>query len=458
MLRLKPLRARRTVATLAALVCAVAALVSAVACSFIVSNDLSSVSCLPDHADACPNPQVCAPVGNAYKCMPPCAALGCPGGYRCDTTSLWCVSVNDGAISETGTGGDGTTEDASTDVSADANGGSSSDSRADATATDGAGDADAGLGDADACASGGIGCVCSSLGTTTECESTAFCVDWQAVTGALLSDAGAGDGGSRRFCTKACCTSSDCDKGSVCFATGAGGNYCVPASTLGDRSIAGALGGAGGQTCDAGASCRSGLCSSAPGFCVDTCCTTAPPRMMLNSQCSFGASCRVGAFQGSGNDTNFVPRCAPSMGRGRNGDMCTSNSDCGSNLCVNDPTLGLTCRDPCRRPEDCSGMGMFQSQECQYLQLNGTGATPIADLVAVCVPLPPSGQGDGGVVDWGVCRTSGDCVRGYCAPSGAGPSVCVAVCFADTDCISNEKCQPQTLQVAGTVYSVLACK
>jgi hypothetical protein len=100
----------------------------------------------------------------------------------------------------------------------------------------------------------------------------------------------------------------------------------------------------------------------------------------------------------------------------------------------------------------------FQAQTCQYLQLPGMGTATSNALVAACVPLPPSAPGDAGAVDWAPCKTSNDCARGYCAQSGAGPSVCVSVCFTDGDCISTEKCQPQTLQVSGTQYSVLACK
>jgi hypothetical protein len=274
------------------------------------------------------------------------------------------------------------------------------------------------------------------------------------------TDAGADLEGGAGVCTKACCTSSDCDKGSVCFATGGGGNYCVPAATLGDRATTGPLNAPAGQACDAGSSCRSGLCSSIPSFCADTCCA-GPARSMANSagQCLQGMACRIGTFQGAGNDMNYVPRCAVPMGAsGNNGSPCTSNSDCRSNLCLNDTAQDLTCRDPCRKPEDCSGMGMFQAaQTCEYLQLSGTGAA-INPLVAACVPLTPSGPNlPDAAADWGPCKTSSDCARGYCGQSTAG-MVCVSVCFGDGDCVSSGMCRPQTLLVNGAVYSVLACK
>ena len=182
-----------------------------------------------------------------------------------------------------------------------------------------------------------------------------------------------------------------------------------------------------------------------------------------------GVACRLGIFQGMENDMQYVPRCAPPlsmMGSMANGAPCASNSDCKSNLCGSDST----CHDPCRRPEDCSGMGMLQeAHACEYVQLSMTGTSPNPDsgtvsnpdLVAACVPLGASSgpaRMDGGVQDWGVCKTSSDCARGYCAPtSDAGPNVCVSVCFGDGDCVLSGTCRPQTLQVGSTTYSVLAC-
>src|SRR6516162_4307360 len=39
--------------------------------------------------------------------------------------------------------------------------------------------------------------------------------------------------GSNQFCTQACCTSVDCPAGTVCFASGEGGQYCVDPAWLG---------------------------------------------------------------------------------------------------------------------------------------------------------------------------------------------------------------------------------
>jgi hypothetical protein len=294
----------------------------------------------------------------------------------------------------------------------------------------------------------------------------AFCADKQIVSGAPPGDSGVDGGGSGGetfpgVCTKACCTSYDCDRGSACFATGAGGNYCVPSAALGDRATteAGTFAGYGGVLCDAGASCRSGLCAPA-GFCADTCCSAKDQPARLPPQCAMGMSCRLGPFQGSMSDMAYVPRCAPQAGSTGNGVSCTSNSDCRSNLCVNDPMGFLTCRDPCRKPEDCGASGMFQT--CEYVQLSGASPTANSDLVAACVPLllPPTMGPDpaDAAADWGPCKQSTDCARGYCAVNGNNQSVCVSVCFGDGDCVLSGTCRPQTLQVEGTLYNVLACK
>ncbi|MGA7121123.1 MAG: hypothetical protein WBY94_13545 [Polyangiaceae bacterium] len=437
------LLARRRFGALALSGSVLLGLASAAACSFIVGDSLPHFTCStdPNAVDVCPSGQWCS------------AVEGQPG---------ICVSVNDATPDAT----------VAQDANATDAAGASSDDTADAGSVDAganeAGDArvdgpawvatpDAGI-DAGPCSAGEIGCPCvvgapSVAGT---CETSTFCLDRQIVAAAYPADAGASTG----VCSKACCTSSDCDKGTVCYATGAGGNYCLPVSTLSDRSTAGPLNGAGGQACDAGASCRSGLC--ALGYCADTCCSTAapvPPRMPIANpaaQCATGASCQFGTFPVEPNSAD-VPHCAPAISGGNNGTPCNSNSGCKSNLCANDNQQPLTCRDPCRRPEDCSGSGNMREQACEYVQLPVTGSD--GGVVAACVPLTVSGPppADGGVADWGECKTTSDCARGYCAQSVAG-MVCVSVCFSDGDCVVAGECRPQTLVVGASTYSVLACK
>jgi len=438
------LLARRPFAAWALSASLLGGLVSAAACSFIVGDSVPHFTCStdPNVGDVCPRGERCSAVD------------GQPGV---------CVSVNDATPDATvvqdggaaDSNGDDTADDNTVELTADAAG------DVQVARVDGAPDVvsvDAGS-DAGPCSAGEIGCPCDA-GVSGACETNTFCLDRQIVAAADPADAGASTG----VCSKACCTSADCDKGTICYATGAGGNYCLPASTLSDRSTAGPLNGAGGQLCEAGASCRSGLC--ALGYCADTCCSTAapvPPRMpMANpaAQCATGASCQFGTFPVEANSMGYVPvpHCAPAVGGGNNGAPCGSNSGCKSNLCVNDTPQTLTCRDPCRRPEDCSGGGNMREQACEYIPL------PVADsdggVVAACVPLTAAGPTppDGGVSDWGVCKTTSDCARGYCAQTSAGQLVCVSVCFSDGDCVVSGTCRPQTLLVGTSMYSVLACK
>jgi hypothetical protein len=279
----------------------------------------------------------------------------------------------------------------------------------------------------------GFGCHCS---TNAACESQFVCVDKLTVTGdiwnAWMDAGGSSDAG---FCAKPCCTSGDCNVGdggsgaSVCFATGAGGNYCVPSLLLGDRSSTiGTLG--GGESCT-NAPCRSGLCLDS-GVCADTCCSTAGGS---NAQCATGTICLFGRFPGGAFDVHESANCGPLQFGSLSGNPCNMNSDCRSNLCVDGggqfaPTG--TCEDPCRKASASECAGTFVRATCEYLQPDPSVS---ADIVAGCVPVLRAGGGD------------------------AGP----AVCFVDDqnsstgDCQTGEFCRPELLTIAGMTYSVLAC-
>ncbi len=423
---MRPLGRLLTSRTLAACKLPAAVLVvlaTVAACSFIVGDSLPPYNCSPNPALAvCPGGQVCM-----------ASSPGQPG---------LCVSMSDIA----------------TDATLAPDGGTS-DATAAGDALDGsvAVGANPDQGDAGACAFGAIGCPCIP-GDGAACEVTAFCASRTLVAGAYVIDAGDSPG----ICTKACCTSTDCDKASVCYATGAGGSYCLPSVALGDRSVTGTLDGIGGQSCEGGDSCRSGLCAS-NGFCADTCCSNVQTtRLMPNPmlQCANGTACLVGQFPGMNNDTAYGPHCSSMFGAQSNGSTCSSDSVCRSNLCVSDTPTALTCRDPCRKPEDCMGTGnnMQEPQACEYFQLSVPGVN--SALVAACVPQTRSGPPppDGGVADLGPCKNSSDCARGYCAPTGDGGNVCVSVCFGDGDCVGIEECRPEELWIGGASYFVLACR
>lgn len=268
----------------------------------------------------------------------------------------------------------------------------------------------------------GLGCPCSSA---TECDSQ-ICADSLTVTAALNGVAG-------NFCTQPCCTSADCDGNTVCFATGQGGDYCVEPAWLMRGTAIGA--GGGGATCSTNRDCRSALCDTAAGKCVDTCCSSASA-----TQCTGGESCQFGKFAGAPNvDQNYSASCAPGTGGSQDGSNCSSSSTCQSKLCAQD-VFGNDCHGVCRGTDCASG------ESCQYV-LTGSGTpTPV---VAAC--FSSTGTQAAGTA----CSTSNDMCSGFCDPTAR---VCTNVCFSDSDCMSGWRCRPETVSPqGGGSYSVLAC-
>jgi hypothetical protein len=436
----------------AALVASLGAIAGVLACSFIISDKLPAYVCVPNSGPGvCPAGQVCAPngAGTQYSCAAPCTPVSCASGLQCDSKTGLCAmpdAGNEMMMEDAPAGSDG--PDATMDAADDRK----------------VGDADAGA-DADAGESSspcsGFGCACA---TSSDCPPRFACAGKVALTTDVwnaLTDAGGvrGDAGSG-VCVEPCCISSECDSddggsgGQVCFATGAGGNYCVPPAWLGDRSTIGtALGGAACAD-DAGAPCRSGLCVS--GACADTCCSSR----LSAIECAGGSICRFAPFPGAGFDKHETATCAPlpASARTNNGSGCASNSECKSNFCSGGDggvTSGdmPTCREPCRNASDCAG-STRSPPWCGYLDI------PMStDLVSACMP---SNRGVGDAGGGSPCQLSSDCARGYCAPLGNGRSACLATCFIDRpggsdDCLPSERCRPQPLQVGTAIYSVLAC-
>ncbi|MDP9002564.1 MAG: hypothetical protein M3O46_20940 [Myxococcota bacterium] len=408
-----------------ALVSAVTALAGVVACSLIVSNGLPPYMCSPREGNSvCPTDQICAPTAGAV------AQFRC-----CDPHAPGCTADSEGG----------------NDMMGD-DGGMSGDVRTgDAMDAEVLSDADSGTNDG-LVPCRGLGCRCT---TTANCPASFACVDKVSITAdiwaAWIDAGGINDAGG--FCAETCCTSGDCDLGdggsaTVCFGTGAGGNYCVPPSWLGDRSAIGIAG--GGASCgddasaDAATVCRSGLCLDS-GVCADTCCSTR----LYKTECS-GSGCRFGAFPGAGFDNHQAANCAVPIGSDLGTSPCMSNDQCRSNLCLGFGGFGGmgSCRDACRLPADCPANPRSQPTTCGYVQPN----PPDADLVAAC--MAGGRVGDAG--DGMPCRSSGECAQGYCAQNGP-QGVCIAVCFADSDCPQPERCRPQTVQLSGGTYSVLAC-
>jgi hypothetical protein len=263
---------------------------------------------------------------------------------------------------------------------------------------------DADAGNTDAACTGGVLCACNNV---TDCSS-GIC--------ALAVDIGA-DLGHANFCTQPCCTSQDCSSGSVCFASGQGGNYCVDPAWLGRSTPGGNA--IGGATCTSGTSCRSGLCvnSGAAKVCADTCCSFGA----TGGECASGSQCAFGSFPGTPPDSHFAARCGPPGGANQAGSPCAQSSQCAGGLCYTNTTTAFYCVQPCSTSGDCD-----PGYACQLDVQDG-------DLYAGCFSTPSGGpQG-------AACDNFQQCLGGLC-----NEGQCTNLCFTDTACtVSGWSCKPQ---------------
>jgi hypothetical protein len=286
---------------------------------------------------------------------------------------------------------------------------------------DGGGSGSSGGGDA----AGASDAPCT--GTLCACNNASDCASHICAQSLTVGTSLYAAANNKNFCTQACCTSADCAAGTVCFASGQGGNYCVNPSWIG-RAVPGA--GPGGASCSNGGQCRSGLCSG--GACADTCCSLAASA----SECS-GLKCTFGVFPGaSGIDAHFTARCGPARGSYATGLSCSGDDQCQGGLCVNDGSgAGPYCTNPCRTDADCGSGGA-----CLI------GAQGI-DLYFAC--FPSNGLGTQG----SSCTTDSQCAGYWC---GTG-NKCTDVCVTDADCITGWRCTPQPDNLPTGEYLVLGC-
>ncbi|HEX4448729.1 MAG TPA: hypothetical protein VH044_18425, partial [Polyangiaceae bacterium] len=222
-------------------------------------------------------------------------------------------------------------------------------------------------------------------------------------------------------------TSADCPGTTVCFGTGAGGSYCVAPGLLGRNGPLGE--GSGGNTCQSGQDCRSGLCAN--GACADTCCSS----QQQSNECATGSVCRFAVFPGAGFDVHDTPWCGPPVGTVVNNSPCAVGLD---GTCQSGKCGPGRCEAVCRSTADC-----LTGQSCSY------GLAPNAkDIIAGCTST--SGAGADGTA----CTLNADCQSNFC--DGAH---CIDVCFSDADCKSPWHCAPQqvAVQFGGGSYSILSC-
>jgi len=401
-----PGHSARSVATAALASALMAVLAASGGCEVMVGRDVPAFAC-DQGPDVCPDNEVCDV--STHQCVVRCDLIGCKDGLQCDPGTHLCTT---GVVASDG--GDGATK-------ADGNDAAMAGDDADASMRDQVSPPDTGM-DSSACR--GVGCPCSG---PSDCDSR-ICADTSTVPSALYSAAG------HSFCTRPCCTSADCDSGSVCFADSSastGGNYCVLPAWLGRSTILG--GNPGGASCGSGSDCRSGLCAGSA--CADTCCSTNGS----STECGGGTECRFASFPGAtGFDKGYVASCG-SGGSGQNGSSCNGNSDCQSELC--DSNFNGTCRNACRNTADCGG----GSVSCAYVSTMGNNA-----VIAACFP------GGGNASEGQSCSSDGQCQSQFCDPVARE---CTDVCFTDADCTKpGWRCRPEqvTLQAGGS-YTVLAC-
>jgi hypothetical protein len=374
-------------------------------CEIAVGNEVPLFECLQGPA-VCPDNKVCDP--SSHLCVAPCNVTGCASNMQCDLGSSLCVPV----VGDDGPSG-GDDDGAAPGQDADA---STQPEEAAPPVETGPGP------ETGACR--GLTCPCSGAAA---CDS-GICADSLTVPSGLYAAAG-----NQSFCTKPCCTSQDCDANTVCFATGAGGNFCVNPTWVQRNAPGAALGGA---SCGTGRDCRSGQCGTS-GTCADTCCST-----FASNECAPGNTCRFGTFPGAATfDKNDVFYCGHGGSRG-NGSSCTVNSDCQSELC--DGSNG--CTNACRNTGECIGAG----EACAYVT---PPAAPSSTAVAACFSGP--GAIPGSTPEGSNCSSDTDCQSLFCDPTS---HQCTDVCFADSDCKAGWRCRPEkvTLQAGGS-FSVLAC-
>ncbi len=266
----------------------------------------------------------------------------------------------------------------------------------------------------------GLLCPCNNA---NDCAS-GVCAQTSTVGGAL---------GHAGFCTKGCCTSADCLSGTVCYAPGEGGQYCVDPTWLGRSKPASNL--RGGATCSTGSDCLSGLCVG--GACADTCCSFASSSMECETSCVFGT------FPGmQGVDTHFAPHCAPLTGNTQTTFPCSQNSDCQGGLCYDfGGAVGSECTQPCRTSSTSPECG--SNSVCAW-DVQGS------DAYAACFPLGTLGSFGAS------CSNDTQCGSGVCNSTN-----CTGPCFADGDCtaVTGWRCAPNIVINFTTVgmYPVLSC-
>ncbi len=231
------------------------------------------------------------------------------------------------------------------------------------------------------------------------------------------------------MCTTACCTSNDCPSGFVCFGSGTGGSYCVPADRAG-RMPPASGGAASGAACSVDEDCRSGLCEVAPdggpSACLDTCCSQA--------ECAPGSVCRVKRVSAPAPSHDVWVCAAPEEGALANpSETCTDNLDCTTDVCVG-AVPPRQCRPPCCGTASCVALG-FGAGHCVYGTSNN-------DYFKFCFFTTNTSRAPVGAN----CENDSECQSDFC---DAELKKCSDICCTQTDCPPDHECRPSAV---GTPY------
>ena len=277
-----------------------------------------------------------------------------------------------------------------------------------------------------------LGTSCSS---NADCNEGDFCFD----------PTGVGEP-AQPVCSRACCSSIDCDEmaadgevrtRAVCWVPAlGGGSFCRDGHVL-EREQIGAQ--KAGDKCIVDADCRSGVCRS--DHCADACCS--------DTNCELtGSRCLVTdglASEGS------AWACAPTpMTTKGYLEPCLSDAECDTGLCIK-MADELRCSRPCCDSASCGPIasGSVTGQlACVHLPHHGSFIAACARVLPTTAELPVGAP----------CSGDLECRSGVCSGTEASPMdrYCSDLCCVDADCGDPTlACRPRLFGATDALHCLL---
>jgi hypothetical protein len=380
----------RTAALLGTLVGAAVFLVAAAGCEAIVSDNVGTVVHCVDAPGACPAGQACTD----GVCKPSCTGAGCmaqDAGHEA-APDVAIDHPHEDVVTQDTTVHDVVTDPGQKDVAPEAPG---------------------------------------LLALGAPCSDNRACESGICGTSTLLTS-NVQTPGMESVCTKACCTSTECNDptvpGFVCFPS-VGGNYCVNPTWIGLPAVDGM--GTAGSTCGGAADCRSSVCAAS--VCQDTCCQ--------DSDCGGGTVCQSSVLDDM---TSF--NCGPSGGAVQQGGDCgDGDGNCKSNLCVDVDIFEGVCVGACCNDTGCAGSS--GSTSCSWLEIDNEADGGV-EVVRGCWSALNPGKGKFGAS----CTSAGDCESNLCY----NKTSCTAPCCVDTDCAAGT-CSYGSFTISSLTLDLQVC-